>query len=126
MPRGPAPAWRHRKEPVVDDWIMASVNAAGGPGKHDASGHYALLVIKGLADRDEAEEWHDALNRCAHWMHRNKVISVSMSATIKRDGSRYLIEFRAIDKVAARAYVMRKYGPDPSKWPYDPRRRGGS
>ena len=51
MPRGPAPGWRQRKEPVTDDYILAAVTKSGGLGKHDANGHYATLVIKGLADR---------------------------------------------------------------------------
>lgn len=125
MPRGPAPAWRARKQPVVDDWVLASVNEAGGPGKHDpVTGHYARLVIRGLADRGEAEEWRRALYRCAHYLTRAGVADVGVSAVIKRAGSGYLIEYHAVDKTLARKHVMDKYGPDRSKWPYDPRRRG--
>lgn len=127
MPRGPAPQWRARKPPVVDDYIMASVNAAGGIGQHHPeTGHYGTLVIRGLADRDEAEEWKRALFRCAHYLNRHKLAAVSMSATIKRDGGKYLIQYSAVDKTIARAHVMAKYGTDRSKWPYDPRRRGNT
>lgn len=124
MPRGPAPQWRARKQPVLDDYVLASVTQAGGPGKHHPeTGHYAMLIIRGLADREEAGEWKRALFRCAHYLHRNGIADVSMSADIKRSGSGYLIEFRAVDKTIARQHVMAKYGTDRSKWPYDPRGR---
>jgi hypothetical protein len=127
MPRGPAPSWRARKEPVLDAYILASVEKAGGLGKHHPeTGHYATLVIKGLASRDEADEYSRALYRCAHYLNRTGQLPVGMSAKIKRAGNRYEIEFRAVDKTLARAHVMAKYGPDRSKWPYDPRRRGGN
>lgn len=122
MPRGPAPQWRARKPPVVDDHILASVNQAGGLGQHHPiTGHYGTLYIRQLADREEAAEWRRALFRCAHYLARNGVADVSMSASIKRAGSGYEIEFKAVDKTIARAHVMAKYGTDRSKWPYDPR-----
>jgi hypothetical protein len=127
MPRGPAPAWRARKEPVVDDWIMASVERAGGIGKHHpTTGHYAELVITDLADKAEADEYKRALFRCAHYLNRTGQAPLSMSAKVERDGAKYKITFRAVDKTLARAHVLAKYGNDRSKWPYDPRRRGGS
>ena len=127
MPRGPSPAWRARKEPVVDDWILASVAKAGGLGKHHPqTGHYADLIIRGLADKEEAMEWRRALFRCAHYLNRTKQAPLSMSAKIERDGKGYRIVFRAVDKTLARAHVLARYGPDRSKWPYDPRRRGGA
>jgi hypothetical protein len=128
MPRGPAPGWRARKPPVVDDYVLASVNEAGGPGQHHPeTGHYAELVIRGLADRDEADEWRRALYRCAHYLCRTGIADVSMSADKPKRTAKgtYNITFRAIDKTRARAHVMAKYGPDRNKWPYDPRRRGG-
>lgn len=124
MPRGPAPEWRKRKEPVVDAYVLASVDQAGGIGKHNAQGHYATLVIRDLATREEADEFKRALHRCAHYLARNGHADVSMSAAVKRDGSKYLIEFKAIDKTIARKFVLERYGTDRSKWPYDPRRRG--
>lgn len=124
MPRGPAPGWRRRKEPVLDDHVMASVNQAGGLGQHHPqTGHYATLIIRGIDTRDEADEWSRALYRSAHYLARNKIADVSMSAKIRRDGTKWLIEFRATDKTHARAYMLQKYGADRSKWPYDPRRR---
>lgn len=124
MPRGPAPAWRQRKQPVLDAYVLASVDQAGGLGKHHPeTGHYAELIIDGFKDRDEAQEYSRALYRSAHYMNRTGVASVSMSAKIERDGGGYRIRFKAIDKTIARAHVMAKYGSDRTKWPYDPRRK---
>lgn len=127
MPRGPAPAWRARKPPVLDAYIIASVNQAGGPGKHHPdTGHYATLRIRGLADKDEAAEYRRALFRCAYYMHRTGQLDVSMSANVKRDGNGWMVVFHAVDKTLARKHHLEKHGTDRSKWPYDPRRRGGA
>lgn len=126
MPRGPAPAWRQRKDPVLDAWIWASVNRAGGLGRHHpATGRYADLVITGLADRDEAAEYKRALHRCAFYLHRTQAAQLSMSADRPErqpDGT-YSIRFRVVNKAHAKAAVLARYGNDRSKWPYDPRRR---
>ena len=126
MPRGPAPSWTYRRPPVTDDYILASVTQAGGIGQHDpATGHYAEMVIRGLADMDEATEWKNSLYRCAHYLNRKGIAPVSMSAvSIERDGKYLAIRFSTGDKTYARRQVLRKYGPDRSKWPYDPRQRG--
>ncbi len=125
MPRGPAPAWRARKPPITDEYILAAVDKAGGPGKHDGQGHYATLIIRGLADRDEAAEWKRSLFRCAHYMARNGIAAVSISqADIDRDGTGYKITFRVSDKTMARKHQLQAHGTDRSKWSYDPRKRG--
>jgi hypothetical protein len=127
MPRGPAPAWRARKPPVLDDHVLASVEQAGGIGKHHPeTGHYATLWIRGFDSREDAQEWSRALYRCAHYLNRTGQAAVSMSAKIHRKGAAYAIEFRAVDKTFAKNHVLQKYGPDRSKWPYDPHRRGGA
>lgn len=125
MPRGPVPDWRRRKEPVVDDWILASVQRAGGLGKHHPeTGHYAELVITKLATREEADEYRRALFRCAHYLNRTRRAAVSMSADRpERTAAGYQVRFRAVDKTLARQHVMQRYGTDRSKWPYDPRAR---
>lgn len=126
MPRGPAPAWRARKEPVLDSWILASVAQAGGFGKHHpATGHYSTLVITGLASADEAAEYKRALHRCAFYLHRTGQAAISMSADrpARQPDGTYSISFRAVDKTYARQAVLARYGNDRSKWPYDPRRR---
>lgn len=128
MPRGPAPAWQARKPPIVDDYILASVTQAGGLGRHHPeTGHYAQLIIRGFTSKDEAAEWRRALFRCAHFLNRKGRAPVGMSAgPPERDGSSWKIAFAAVDKTLARKHVLDRYGPDRSKWPYDPRRRGGS
>jgi len=109
---------------VVDDWIMASVTQAGGLGKHHPeTGHYAELIIRGLADREEADEYQRALYRCAHHMNRHGIAPVSMSAKVERTADGYQVRFKAIDKTMARAHVLARYGTDRSRWPYDPRSR---
>ena len=126
MPRGPAPAWRARKQPVTDDYLLAAITQAGGPGRHDASGLYGTLVIRGFADRDEAAEYDRSLFRCALWLTRNRGADISVSTKTERDGNGYLIRFSVHSKTHARAYIMAKHGSDRNKWPYDPRRRGGT
>lgn len=124
MPRGPAPQWRARKEPVLDSYVLASVEQAGGIGKHNTQGHYATLVIRDFESYEEAEEWSRALHRCAHFLARNRIADVSVTARIERDGAGHKITFKAIDKTLARKYVLEKYGTDRTKWPYNPRRKG--
>jgi hypothetical protein len=135
MPRGPAPAWRARMPvtvngiPVataqeVDAYIIASVNQAGGK-HHPQTGHYATLFIRDFATREEATAWRQALFRCAHFLARRRIADVSMKASPpRRKGNGWEIEFCAVNKTLARKFVMETYGPDRSKWPYDPRRRG--
>ena len=127
MARGPAPAWRARKEPVSDDYLLAAITQAGGPGKHDATtGLYGTLVLRGIKDRDEAKAWDLSLYRCALWLTRNRDADISVSTKIKTAADGYLIEFSVYNKTHARAHVMNKHGTDRSLWPYDPRRRGGT
>jgi hypothetical protein len=127
MPRGPAPAWRARKEPISDSYLLAAIAQAGGPGKHDpATGLYGTLIIRGLADRDEAGEWDKSLYRCALWLTRNRDADISVSTNVKKSGDGYLIEFSVFNKTHARAHIMAKHGTDRQHWPYDPRRRGGT
>lgn len=125
MPRGPGPAWRSRKPPVLDDWLMASVQRSGGT-HHPETGHYGELVIL-CADVTEAREHSQALYRSARYLHKWRIadIGVSVDRAKKRkvDG-KWILTFRAVDKTLARNHVMQKYGSDRSKWPYDPRRRG--
>lgn len=127
MPRGPAPSWTQRKPPILDDYIWASISRSGGLGKHHPeTGHYSTLVIKGLASKEEAAEYHRALYRCAHYLARHGTADVSMHIDRPKqqpDGT-WILSFRAIDKTLARQHVLARYGPDRSKWPYDPRRRG--
>jgi hypothetical protein len=122
MPRSPAPQWKKRQEPIVDDLIHASVQQANGV--HDENGHFATLVYAGCPTYERAKEINDALYRCAQYLHRHKILDIGMKAEIKKqaDGT-FNVEFRACDKSFARAYVLATYGEDRSKWPYDPRKK---
>lgn len=122
MPRGPSPGWRARKEPVLDHWLMAVVNQAGGIGKH-TNGLYGELVVDDLAGQEEAAEYKRALYRCAAYMHRNGRAPVSVHADTERRGSQWIVRFQVYDKTWGRQHIMTKHGPDRSKWPYDVRRR---
>jgi len=119
MPRGPAPQWRARKQPVADNWLLASIEEAGGHGHHDAqTGRYADMVMRDLADRAEAEEWRRALHRSAVYLHKWGLATIGVSAKIKRRGGEYVIEYVAINKAHAQNYIVTTYGEDPSRWPY--------
>jgi len=109
----------------LDDWVMASITHAGGLGKHHPeTGHYGELVITDISDRDQAAEYVRALNRAALFLCRKQIADVGMSAKVEKAGAGFQIRFKAIDKTLARKHVLDRYGPDRSKWPYDPRRRG--
>ena len=126
MPRSPVPEWRKRKEPILDHYVLASIEQAGGLGKHDpVSGHYGTLLVRELADREEAAEYVRALNRAALHLRRYQVADVGMSGPDGTHGAEgYQIRFRADRQDRSpRQHVLRRYGPDRSKWPYDPRRR---
>jgi hypothetical protein len=122
MPRGSAPPWRQRKPPVLDSWILASISQAGG-NYHPETGRYATLHITELASREEAREHVRALHRCGVFLTKYAIADVGIHAKIHRDGDGYKIEFAAVDKTMARKHIIEKYGPDRSRWPYDPRRR---
>lgn len=119
MPRGPAPAWTRRKEPVLDHLVVASVERAGGK-HHPETGAYSELVYAGCATRERASEIKRALFRAA------KHTGYSMNARVVKNGSEFDVHFTAHDKALAKAHVLAKYGADRSKWPYDPRRKGAA
>ena len=124
MPRAPAPNWKLRKQPIMDDYVRASIDAVNGI--HDPeTGHFGRLVYTGIETRDRAAEIKQALFRSAYYMHTHKQADVSMSAEVKKqeDGT-FNVEYVAINKAHARAAVIAKYGEDRSKWAYDPRARG--
>ena len=125
MPRGPAPGWRARKQPITDDYILAAVNEAGGIGQHHPeTGEYATHEMHGFPTRDEALEWKRSLYRCALFLHKNRGIPVSMSVKMSRDGTTWKLTYRVGDKTHARNYHLAKHGTDKSLWPYSPTRKG--
>jgi hypothetical protein len=115
MPRGPAPAWKARKEPLLDDHVLASVSAAE---MNAENGRYGELIYAGCPDEERALEIKRALFRAA------KRQGYSISAHVEKAGQAYQVRFVAIDKLAARRYIVEKYGPDRTAWPYNPRQRG--
>jgi hypothetical protein len=124
MPRGPAPAWRARKPPVRDDYLLASIQGAEGR-HHPETGQYAQLVIAGCASLDEAKEEIRALHRSANHLSKWKLTKpIGVFTKIRKNGGAYDVEFTVVDKSYARKFVVDRYGPDPSKWPYLARRKG--
>ena len=117
MPRGPAPEWTRRKEPVLDHYLQASIDLADGIPDPE-TGHYGLLHYTGINDRERAKEIKRALYRAG------RHVGVSVHAEIVRaDDKTFTVAFRSIDKTHAKKYILAKYGTDRSNWPYDPRRR---
>jgi hypothetical protein len=117
MPRAAAPLWKQRKEPILDHLVQASVDQAQGVCDPD-TGHYGTLVYAECKDLARAKEIVQALHRSAGHLK----VSMSAKPNKQADGT-YDVEFRAIDKAHARAFVIAKYGEDRSKWPYDPRKK---
>lgn len=118
MPRGPAPPWKRRKEPILDHYLQASVNRVNGV--YDQNGWYGLLVYAGCESFDRAKEIKQALYRSGQ--HMNLAV---MTDIVEAEDKTWQVHFRAIDKKHARAYVVQKHGTDRSRWPYDPRRKEG-
>lgn len=116
MPRSSVPQWRQRKEPILDAHIQASVAQSNGQ-YHPETGHYATLIYAGIETKERADEIKRALHRCATYL------GYSMSAKVQKVANGFQVEYRVIDKTMAKKHVLEKYGPDRSKWPYDPRRR---
>ena len=115
MPRGPERQWRAQKQPLTDHLIQSSVT---GGLVDPQRGFYAERIYQGIENEERAVEIRRSLFRCA------KRLGYSMSAHVERmPNSEFQIRFRAIDKRAARAFMVRTYGPDRTKWPYNPRMR---
>ena len=120
MPRGAAPEWRRRKEPILDDHLRMSMSKANGIPDPE-TGHYAKLIYAGCESKERAAEIKRALFRAGRY------VGCSVSATVKPAGDgTYQVHFMAISKTHARKYILEKHGADRSKWPYDPRRPGNT
>jgi hypothetical protein len=114
VPKGPSPQWNRRKEPVLDDYLRESINGSGG--EHDpVTGWYATKHIGGMANRDEVKEVIRAFHRSA----RHLGVSVATKAIPNPNGG-WLIEYAAINKAHARAFVAQHYGDRP---PYNPHQK---
>lgn len=115
MPRSAAPAWRTRKEPILDHLIHASVNQAGG--KPDEKGGFAEIHYTGCATRERAME----IRRAAFRSKRHTGYSVSAKPKQDKSGE-WRVIIRAHDPAMAKAYMIERYGEDRTKWPYSPKR----
>lgn len=125
MPRGPAPGWRARKQPVADAHVLASVQQAGGQ-FDPKTGFYGRIIMR-FGPGDDPKVWHQALRRSARYLHRNGVADVGIHIEpLKRDAKGPYLAYVAVNKTHTYQYMLTKYGNDRSKWPYDPRRRGGT
>lgn len=105
------------KEPNCRAHLQHSVDEAGG--KHDqATGYYATLRYAGCDTEERAKEIKNALFRAA------RGLGYSVDAKVHHDDSdgSWYVEFAAVNKDHARAYVTKKYGTDPARWPYHPNR----
>jgi hypothetical protein len=112
MSGGVAPQWRSRKPPVLDHLVQSSIDQSVH-GFDPDTGYYTTLHYTGCSDRERANEIKQALWRSA------KHLGVALAATVKpADDGTFLVEFTAINKEHARAYVLKKYGTDASEWPY--------
>ena len=104
-----------REQPDLSAYVQASIDAASGTCDPE-TGHYATLHYTGIGTRERADEIKRALFRAARYLE------CSMSATVHRSDDGYWVEFRAISKKHARAYMIKKYGTNRANWPYSPRR----
>jgi len=118
MPRGPAPQWRRRVEPVLDAELQASIDQSNGE-CDPATGWYSTLHYAGCADYDRAKEIKRALYRSA------RHFKVSLTTKIFRaDDGTFTVEFTAISKAHGQAYIAAKAQGDPSRLAYNPHKRG--
>ena len=116
MPRGSAPEWKRRKEPILDHYIQALLDRANN--QTDEHGCYGTLVYAGCQDFSSADEIRKALYRSACHM------KVSLSYKIKKaDDGTWNVEFSCYPKAVGKAHVVNHYGEDRSKWAYDPRKK---
>lgn len=112
MGRMPIHGMKPRKEPILDDFVQASI--AGGM---DDAGHYRELVYQGVEQQERAIEIRRALFRSA------KHLGVSLKCDRPEQDpitGHWSIRYKAIDKAIARAYIAAQAEGDPSKLAYNP------
>lgn len=109
MPKGPGAPLRQRKQPLTDEYVLASV--AGGM---DPEGHYRELIYGGIEDAGRALEIKRSLYRCAKYLGYSMIADIELTADDK-----YQVRFHAIDKARARRHIAAKY-PGGKGLPYNP------
>lgn len=81
---------QQRKKPILDSYVIASVNLANG--HYDHMGRYETVTLKtGTDDYDEAKEIRNALYRSARHMN----IGLDCEMTQESNGN-YAITFTAV------------------------------
>jgi hypothetical protein len=115
MARGPAPQWKQRKEPILDHYIMAAVNAR----PMDETGAYGTLIVNDLTDAEEKEAF-SALRRAA--LHLKYSVSCVKEDDPEHPG-KCQVKFTVRDKAMSRAWIVSNFGTDRSAWKYNPRQR---
>lgn len=99
----------------MDEHVHASVN--GVETFHPETGHYATLHYTGCPTRERAMEIRQGLYRSARRMGVSLMVKVEKAA----DGT-FTVIYTAINKEHGKAYVLKTYGPDVTKWAYSPRK----
>ena len=109
-----------RKEPICDEFLLASVTAANG--KHDkTNGHYAWRKLK-CDTYEEAVAYKDGLylSKKHFKRHPKKFPQVSVTTKITEADGKFYVEYCAIHPDYVAFYMINKYGEDRTKWPYQP------
>jgi hypothetical protein len=115
--KGPPPAWNKRN---CDFDHLVAAALAKGAGR--------VMIYSGIPDIERAHEIRRGVYRCAG--HRRITADAGPSGRlvsgddmgVRKTGSEYELRYRVWPKGDARKRVLERYGPDVSKWPYDPRR----
>jgi hypothetical protein len=118
VPKGPPPPW-NRRDCSFDHLVAAAL--IRGPGR--------VLVYSGIEDLERAHAIRRGVYRCAR--HRGVTVDAGPSGRlvtepgdmgIRKTGSAYELRYRVWSKTSGRAQLLKTYGPDRSRWPYDPTR----
>lgn len=106
-----------RKDCRFDHLVVAAV----------AKGYGTELRYQGIGTYERADEIRRGIYRCARHRGITAEAGHSREATtgemgIWKTGSEWEVRYRVWDKKTARKRHLERYGPDRTKWPYDPRR----
>lgn len=117
MPKGPPPI-QTRRDCRFDHLVIAALK----------KGYGVVLVYSGIETQERGHDIRRGIYRCAK--HREVSAEAGPSRLVddgdvmglRAAGSEYELRFRLWSKAGARARILKQYGTDRSKWPYDPRR----
>ena len=117
MPKAPPPG--HTQRDCRFDHLVAAALTKG---------YGIVLVYSGIESLERGHEIRRGIYRCAR--HREVSADAGPSRLVDGDdvmglraaGDDYELRFRLWSKSSGRARVLKSYGPDRSRWAYDPRR----